>query len=86
MIVGMSTKENDVDVNAIKGKHLTNTRSANKDMKITMTPAVKMSLEQALDFIEDDELLEITPISIRMRKRVLDKTERLKYSRSHRSA
>jgi len=81
MIVGLGTRESDVELNICKGKHLTNMRSSGADIKIALTPALKMSLEQALDFIQDDELLEVTPTSIRLRKRYLDKTERLKFQR-----
>lgn len=81
MIIGLGTRDSDIELNVCKGKHLTNMRSAGADIKIALTPALKLSLEQALDFIEDDELLEVTPVSIRLRKRVLDKTERLKSNR-----
>lgn len=81
MIVGLNTRENDIDMNITKGKHLTNTRAANKDMKTTLTPAYKMSLEQALDFIEDDELLEVTPGNLRLRKKYLTKLDRVKAGR-----
>jgi GTP-binding protein len=83
MIIGLNSREADMDINVIKGKHLTNTRSANKDIKTVLTPAYKMSLEQALDFIEDDELLEVTPASLRMRKRFLTKIDRVKFKRSN---
>ncbi len=82
MIVGLNNRENDIDMNVTKGKHLTNTRSANKDIRTILTPAYKMSLEQALDFIEDDELLEVTPQSLRMRKKLLNKIDRIRYKRS----
>lgn len=81
MIVGLNTREDDMDVNVTKGKNLTNTRSANKDIRTILTPSVRLSLEQALDFIEDDELLEITPHNLRMRKRYLSKTDRLRNAR-----
>jgi GTP-binding protein len=82
MVVGLNSRENDMDINVTKGKHLTNTRSANKDIRTILTPAYKMSLEQALDFIEDDELLEVTPVSLRIRKRFLTKVDRIKFKRS----
>ncbi len=82
MIIGLNSRDMDIDMNITKGKHLTNTRSANKDSKTTLTPAYKMSLEQALDFLEDDELLEVTPVSLRLRKKVLNKTDRVKSQRS----
>jgi GTP-binding protein len=84
MIVGLNSRENDIDMNVIKGKHLTNTRSANKDMKAVLTPAYKMSLEQALDFLEEDELLEVTPINLRFRKKFLTKLDRVKFQRNAR--
>jgi GTP-binding protein len=81
MIVGITGKENDMEISVTKGKHLTNTRSANKDIKIVLTPAVKMSLEQGLDFIDDDELMEVTPKNIRFRKKLLSKMERVRLNR-----
>jgi GTP-binding protein len=81
MIVGLNSRESDIDMNITKGKHLTNTRSANKDSKTTLTPAYKMSLEQALDFLEEDELLEVTPVSLRLRKKMLTKVDRVRYQR-----
>jgi GTP-binding protein len=86
MIIGLNSRESDMDINVIKGKHLTNTRSANKDIKTVLTPAYKMSLEQALDFIESDELLEVTPLSLRMRKRYLSKIDRVKFKRSRQTS
>jgi GTP-binding protein len=85
MIIGLNSRENDIDMNITKGKHLTNTRSANKDIKIALTPALKMSLEQALDFIEEDELVEVTPKSIRLRKKLLTRIDRVRYQRSSRN-
>jgi GTP-binding protein len=81
MIIGLNNRESDIDMNITKGKHLTNTRSANKDSKTTLTPAYKMSLEQALDFLEEDELLEVTPVSLRLRKKMLTKVDRVRYQR-----
>ncbi|TSC88149.1 MAG: GTP-binding protein [Microgenomates group bacterium Gr01-1014_16] len=81
MIVGMGTRENDVELNVCKGKHLTNTRAASADIKTVLTPAVKMSLEQALEFINDDELLEITPKNLRFRKKFLTKLDRIRQNR-----
>lgn len=82
MIIGLNSRDSDMEINVCKDKHLTNTRAANKDMRIAITPAVKMSLEQALDFLEDDELLEITPQSIRLRKKFLAKMDRVRAGRS----
>ncbi len=85
MIVGLANKDQDVELNVTRGKHLTNMRSAGGDIKIALTPAYKMSLEQALDFITDDELLEITPSSIRLRKKYLAHVDRVKFERKHRN-
>jgi len=85
MIVGLNSRDSDIDINVTKGKHLTNTRSANKDMKTVLTPSYRMSLEQALDFIEDDELLEVTPKSLRLRKRYLNKLQRTRFERKSRN-
>lgn len=80
-IVGLGSRENDMEINVCKDKHLTNTRASNKDMRIALTPPVKMSLEQALDFIAKDELIEITPHSLRLRKKFLTKLDRVRQSR-----
>ncbi|MBZ4682757.1 MAG: GTP-binding protein [Fusobacteriaceae bacterium] len=76
MIVGEHSRENDLIVNACKGKKLTNMRAAGSDENVKLAPPRKFSLEQALEYIEDDELLEITPINIRMRKKILKAGER----------
>lgn len=76
MIVGIHTRENDLVVNVIKGKQLTNMRAAGSDENIILTPPIKFSLEQALEFIEEDELVEITPVSLRIRKKFLLEHER----------
>ena len=80
-IIGLNSRESDIDINVCKGKHLTNMRSANADIKTVLTPAMKMSLEQALDFIEEDELLEVTPKSFRLRKKFLTKLDRVRNER-----
>ena len=80
-LVGIHSKDNDLTVNAIKTKPLTNMRASGKDDAIQLTPAIKYSLEQALDFIEDDELVEITPKEIRLRKKGLTESDRKKASR-----
>ncbi len=72
MVVGVSPKEGDINVNVCKTKHLTNTRSSSSDEALRLIPPKKLSLEEALEFIADDELLEITPKSVRIRKRILD--------------
>lgn len=76
MIVGIHSRANDLVVNVIKGKQLTNVRASGTDENISLTPPIKHSLEQALAFIEDDELVEVTPESIRLRKRFLKEVER----------
>ncbi len=80
-LVGIHSKDNDLTVNAIKTKPLTNMRASGKDDAIKLTPAIKYSLEQALDFIEDDELVEVTPKEIRLRKKALTESDRKKASR-----
>jgi GTP-binding protein len=75
-IIGQNAKYEDMEINVCKGKELTNMRSKSSDGITILAPAIKMSLEQALDWIEDDELLEVTPKSIRLRKRGLTRTER----------
>ncbi len=72
MVVGESAKPEDIEINVCKTKHLTNTRSSNADEALTLTPPRILSLEQALDYIDTDELLEVTPKSLRIRKRILD--------------
>jgi GTP-binding protein len=76
MIVGEHTRDNDLEINVLKGKQLTNIRTTSKDEAVRLTPPIRMTLEKALAYIEDDELVEITPKSIRLRKRHLDATER----------
>jgi GTP-binding protein len=81
-LVGIHAKDNDLTVNVIKPKPLTNMRASGKDDAIQLTPAIKFSLEQALDFIDDDELVEITPKEIRLRKKHLTENDRKRASRS----
>jgi GTP-binding protein len=81
-LVGIHAKDNDLTVNAIKPKPLTNMRASGKDDAIQLTPAIKFSLEQALDFIDDDELVEVTPKEIRLRKKHLTENDRKKASRA----
>ncbi len=76
MVVGQCAKPEDIELNVCKKKHLTNTRSSSADEALTLTPPRILSLEQALDFIDTDELLEVTPQSLRIRKRILDPTLR----------
>ncbi len=81
-LVGIHSKDNDLTVNVIKPKPLTNVRAAGKDDAIKLTPAIKYTLEQALDFIEDDELVEVTPKEIRLRKKHLTESDRKRSSRA----
>ncbi|NLG93488.1 MAG: translational GTPase TypA, partial [Clostridiales bacterium] len=78
MIVGVSPKSDDIVVNVCKKKHVTNTRAAGSDEALKLTPHTVLSLEQCLEFIRDDELVEVTPKSIRMRKKILSKELRMK--------
>jgi GTP-binding protein len=82
MIVGEHTRDNDLEINVLKGKQLTNIRTTSKDEAVRLTPPIKMTLEKALAYIEDDELVEITPKSIRLRKRHLDPNERKRAEKS----
>jgi GTP-binding protein len=77
-IIGLNSRGEDMEINVCKEKHLTNMRSSSSDGTIVLTPATRFSLEQNLDFLEDDELLEVTPKSLRLRKRQLDKNLRKK--------
>ena len=79
MIVGENNHENDLAVNVVKGKNLTNTRSAGKDHTVVLKRPKKMSLEVCLDYIMDDELVEVTPVNYRMRKAILNTNERKKF-------
>jgi len=80
-IVGIHARDNDLVVNPLKGKQLTNIRASGSDENIILTPPIKMSLEQALEFIDDDELVEVTPDAIRVRKKILSESDRKKASR-----
>jgi GTP-binding protein len=81
MIVGEHTRDNDLIVNVLKGKQLTNIRTTSKDEAIRLTPPIRMTLEKALAYIQDDELVEVTPKSIRLRKKLLDENDRKKAER-----
>jgi GTP-binding protein len=81
MIVGEHTRDNDLEVNVLKGKKLTNIRTTSKDEAVRLTPPIRMTLERALAYIADDELVEVTPKSIRLRKRHLDPNKRKKAER-----
>ncbi len=82
MIIGIHSRDNDLTVNALKGKQLTNVRASGTDEAQTLVPPVKMTLEQALEFIDNDELVEVTPDSIRIRKKLLTESDRKRASRS----
>lgn len=79
-IIGEHNKENDIEVNVQRGKKLTNMRASGSDKAIKITPAIKFSLEEALEYINDDEMVEVTPKSIRLRKLYLDANERKRYN------
>ena len=82
MIVGEHTRDNDLEINVLKGKQLTNIRTTSKDEAVRLTPPIRMTLEKALAYIEDSELVEVTPKSIRLRKRLLDPNERKRAERA----
>ena len=82
MIVGIHSRDNDLVVNVTKEKQLTNVRASGTDENIVLVPTVKYSLEQALEFIDEDELVEVTPLTIRLRKKELKETERKRTARS----
>ena len=82
MIVGMYQRHDDLEINVCKAKHLTNMRSSSSDGTVQLTPFTDLSLEQCIDFIEDDELLEVTPKSLRLRKRFLDPNQRKRAAKS----
>jgi GTP-binding protein len=81
MIIGVNSRDNDLVVNPIKGKQLTNVRASGTDEAVRLTPPIRLTLESAVEFIDDDELVEITPVSIRMRKRHLSEIDRKRASR-----
>lgn len=82
MIVGLNNRQEDLEINVVKEKHLTNMRSKSSDGAVQLTPFTDLSLEQCIDFIEDDELLEVTPQNLRLRKRYLDSNERKRMAKS----
>ncbi|MBQ4861368.1 translational GTPase TypA [Pseudoalteromonas sp. MMG013] len=81
MVIGIHSRDNDLTVNALKGKQLTNVRASGTDEAQTLVPPIRMSLEQALEFIDDDELVEVTPENIRIRKKLLTESERKRAGR-----
>ena len=86
MIVGEHTRENDLEINVLKGKKLTNVRAAGKDEAVRLTPPIRMTLEKSLAYIQDDELVEVTPKSIRLRKTYLDPNDRKRADKARESA
>jgi len=82
MVIGIHSRSNDLTVNPLKAKQLTNIRAAGTDENLVLTPPIRMTLEQALEFIDDDELVEVTPQHIRIRKKHLTESERKRASRS----
>jgi GTP-binding protein len=81
MIVGEHSRDNDLEINVLKGKALTNIRTTSKDEAVRLVPPLAMTLEQMISYIQDDELVEVTPKSLRLRKRSLDANERKRMSR-----
>jgi len=81
MIIGEHARGNDLEVNPLKGKQLTNIRASGKDDAVDLTPPIPMGLDKALAYIGDDELVEVTPLSVRLRKLYLDPHERKRESR-----
>lgn len=82
MLIGIHSRDNDLEVNVLKGKKLTNVRASGKDEAVKLTPPIRMTLERALSWIQDDELVEVTPKSIRLRKLYLDSNERKRFEKS----
>lgn len=82
MIVGLNSRGEDLAINVCKEKHLTNTRASGSDDALRLVPPIQMSLEKAIEFIEDDELVEVTPKSIRLRKKILNNKDRERATRS----
>ncbi|MET3856505.1 MULTISPECIES: translational GTPase TypA [unclassified Rhizobium] len=82
MIIGIHSRDNDLEVNVLKGKKLTNIRAAGKDEAVKLTPPIRMTLDRALSWIQDDELVEVTPKSIRLRKMYLDANDRKRFEKS----
>jgi GTP-binding protein len=81
MVIGENSKDNDLEVNPLKSKQLTNMRASGKDDAIILTPPKRLNLEEAISYIEDDELIEVTPNNIRIRKKYLDSAERKKHQK-----
>ncbi len=86
MIIGIHSRDNDLEVNVLKGKQLTNIRAAGKDEAVKLTTPIRMTLDRALSWIQDDELVEVTPKNIRLRKLYLDPNERKRFEKSRKVA
>jgi GTP-binding protein len=82
MLLGLHARSNDLPVNPVKGKQLTNIRAAGTDENLVLTPPIKLTLESALEFIDDDELVEVTPNTIRLRKKLLKESDRKRAGRA----
>jgi len=85
MVVGENSRDEDLDVNVCKAKHLTNMRASGSDEALTLTPPRQVTLESALEYIEPDELVEVTPTNLRIRKRLLNPEERRKARKDRRA-
>ena len=81
MVIGIHSRDNDLTVNPLKAKQLTNIRAAGSDENLILPPPIRNTLEQALEFIDDDELVEVTPKSVRIRKKLLTENDRKKAKR-----
>jgi GTP-binding protein len=86
MVIGEHAKPNDISVNVCKQKHLTNMRAARGDIAVRLTPPRRMSLDESIEYLSDDEVLEVTPLSYRIRKRILDTEERGKQTKKSKEA
>ena len=82
MIVGLNSKSEDIAINVCKEQHLTNTRASGSDDALHLVPPIQFSLEKAIEFIQDDELVEVTPLNIRLRKKILDSKMRDREARA----
>ncbi|MBI3778408.1 MAG: translational GTPase TypA, partial [Gammaproteobacteria bacterium] len=82
MIIGIHTRDNDLVVNAMKGKQLTNMRASGSDENVILVPPIELTLERAIEFIDDDELVEVTPNHLRLRKRFLKESDRKRVERA----
>ena len=85
MIVGINSRNEDIAINVCKEKHLTNTRASGSDDALHLVPPIQMSLEKSIEFLQDDELLEVTPQNLRLRKKILDTKERERTARRNMS-